>query len=80
MNILSSRPLHDILEFWQSMANHHPSEICGRDSSVSGQITAFCLWSNEGLGYSVILKMRLKVVAYIESSPKTLHLESSRYL
>ena len=22
--------------------------MCGRDSSVSGRITAFCLWSNEG--------------------------------
>jgi hypothetical protein len=31
---LSSRPLHDILEFWQSMVNHHPSEMCSRDSSV----------------------------------------------
>jgi hypothetical protein len=35
-------------DFWNAMSKHYPSELCGASERMSGWLTAFCFWNNDG--------------------------------
>ncbi|KAF2727833.1 hypothetical protein EJ04DRAFT_517011 [Polyplosphaeria fusca] len=36
------------VDFWNSMTQHHPTNVCGHSPSISGWLTAFCFWNDKG--------------------------------